>query len=40
MNIMAACIKGGTEITFECNGEDEQTACDKAVELVESGFGE
>ena len=40
MNIMAACIKGGTEITFECNGEDEQAACDKAVELVESGFGE
>lgn len=40
MNIMAACIKGGTEITFECNGEDEQAACDKAVELVESCFGE
>lgn len=40
MNIIAACIKCGTEITIECTGDDEQAACDKAVSLIESGFGE
>lgn len=40
MNIIAACIKGGTEIAIECEGADEQAACDKAVALIESGFGE
>lgn len=40
MNIMAACIKCGSEITIECNGEDEQEMLDAAVNLIESGFGE
>ncbi len=40
MNIMAACIKCGSEITVECSGEDEQEMLDVAVELIESGFGE
>ena len=40
MLIIAACIKCGTEMTIECDGEDEQAALAKAVELVESGFGE
>lgn len=40
MNIIACCIKGGSEITLECNGTDEQAALDKAVELIESGLGE
>lgn len=40
MNIMAACIKCGSEITVECSGEDEQEMLDAAVELIESGFGE
>jgi phosphocarrier protein len=40
MNIMAACIKCGSEITIECDGADEQKALDEAVSLVESGFGE
>ncbi|MBO5458799.1 MAG: HPr family phosphocarrier protein [Lachnospira sp.] len=40
MNIIAGCIKCGSEITVECEGEDEQAALDKAVELIESGFGE
>ena len=38
--IIAACIKCGTEMTIECDGEDEQAALAKAVELVESGLGE
>ncbi len=40
MNIMAACIKCGSEITVECSGEDEQEMLAAAVELIESGFGE
>lgn len=40
MNIMAACIKCGSEVTLECSGEDEQEMLDAAVDLIESGFGE
>ncbi len=40
MNIMAACIKCGSEITVECDGADEADMLSKAAELIESGFGE
>lgn len=40
MNIMAACIKCGSDITVECDGADEQAMLDEAVSLIESGFGE
>ncbi|HEX3076658.1 MAG TPA: HPr family phosphocarrier protein [Lachnospiraceae bacterium] len=40
MNVMAACIKAGTEIEVQCNGEDEEAALAKFDELYESGFGE
>lgn len=40
MNIMAACIKCGTEITLECNGTDEKEMLDEAVKMIEDGFGE
>ncbi len=40
MHIIASCVKGGTEITIECSGADEQEALARAVELIESGFGE
>lgn len=40
MNIIAACIKCGSEIEIECSGADEQAALDEAVSLVESGLGE
>lgn len=40
MNIMAACIKCGTDITVECDGVDEQAMLDEAIALIESGFGE
>lgn len=40
MNIMAACIKCGTNITIECDGEDEQQMLVTAIQLIESGFGE
>ena len=40
MLIIAACIKCGAEVTVECEGDDEKEALAKAVELIESGFGE
>ncbi|MCM1115550.1 MAG: HPr family phosphocarrier protein [Clostridium sp.] len=40
MNIMAAGIKCGTEITIECSGEDEGAMLNAAVDMIESGFGE
>lgn len=40
MNIIASCIKCGTEIEIVCDGEREEEALKAAVELVESGFGE
>lgn len=40
MNIMAACIKCGSEITVECDGADEEAMLVEASTLIESGFGE
>ena len=40
MNIIAGCMKCGSEIVIECEGDGEQAALDKAVELIESGLGE
>ncbi|MFR6064936.1 MAG: HPr family phosphocarrier protein [Eubacterium sp.] len=38
MNIMAACIKYGTDLTVKCEGEDEQDMLNKACELIENGM--
>lgn len=40
MNIMAACIKCGTELEVCCEGSDEQAMLDEATSLIESGLGE
>ena len=40
MDLMAACIKCGTELQIECSGSDENEALQKAVEMIKSGFGE
>ena len=40
MNIMASCIKYGTEITVECDGPDEKEMLSEAIDMIESGFGE
>ena len=40
MNIIAACIKCGTEIEIVCDGEREEEALSEAVATVENGFGE
>lgn len=40
INIIAAGIKYGSEVTFECDGEDESAAMSKIEELETSNFGE
>lgn len=40
INIISACIKCGSEVTFECNGEDEAAALAKIEELEADNFGE
>jgi phosphocarrier protein len=40
MIILGAGIKQGVAITVKAEGEDEQQAVDKAIELIDSGFGE
>ena len=40
LNLMSAAIKCGTEITVECDGEDEAEALKTVVEAIESGLGE
>ena len=40
MNLMAACIKQGTEIEIRCEGPQEQAALVAAVAAVRGGLGE
>ena len=40
MNIMAACIKVGSEIDVICDGDGENEALAEAAAMIESGFGE
>ena len=40
LNVMAAGIKSGTEITLICDGEDEAAAMETISQALESGLGE
>ena len=40
LNVMAAAIKCGTEITLICDGQDEPEAMKTLTEAIESGLGE
>ena len=40
LSVLGACVKCGDEIVFTCEGEDEDEALEKLVEVVESGLGE
>ena len=40
LNVMAAGIKSGTEVTLIVDGEDEEEAMKTLVEDIESGLGE
>lgn len=38
LSVMAACIKCGDEIEFQCSGADEKEAMEKVGRLIESDF--
>lgn len=40
MNVIAACIKCGSEIEIECSGSDEKEALAAAIDLIQNGLGE
>ena len=40
MNLIAACIKCGTEVEVQCSGPDEQAALTEALRLIDSDLGE
>lgn len=40
LNVMAAGIKSGTEVTLICDGEDEEAAMETLSKAIESGLGE
>ena len=40
MKILAAGIMSGTSVEISANGNDEKTAVDTLVTLIESGFGD
>ena len=40
LNVMAAGIKCGTEVTLVCDGPDEEEAIKTLTEAIESGLGE
>lgn len=40
LSVLGACIKSGDEITFECEGEDENEALQGIIAAVEGGLGE
>lgn len=40
LNVMAAGIKSGTQITLICDGEDEAAAMETISKTIESGLGE
>lgn len=40
LSVLGACVKCGDEITFTCEGEDEEEALHTLVTAVENGLGE
>lgn len=40
LNVMAAGIRCGTEVTLVCEGPDEEEALETVAEAIESGLGE
>ncbi len=40
LNLIAACLKCGTEIELVCDGEREEEALAEGAKMIEDGFGE
>lgn len=40
LSVLGACIKSGNEIQLICEGEDEEAALERMVEIINDGLGE
>ncbi|MDF2540592.1 MAG: HPr family phosphocarrier protein [Herbinix sp.] len=40
LNLMAAAIRQGTEVTIQCDGEGEEEDLKKIIDAINSGLGE
>lgn len=40
LSVLGACVKSGDEIELICEGEDEEEALKKMVEVIKAGLGE
>lgn len=40
LSVLSACVKEGDEVTFVCEGKDEQKALDTIIGMIEDGLGE
>jgi len=40
LNIMAAAVRQGTEVTIQCDGEGEEQDLKRIIEAINSGLGE
>ncbi len=40
LSVLGACVKNGDEVTFSCEGIDEDKALDAIVKLIENGLGD
>ncbi len=40
LSVLGACVKCNDEITFICDGEDEEEALHHMIEIVKNGLGE
>lgn len=40
LSVLGACIKSGDEIEIQCEGQDEASALEEMLKIVEDGLGE
>lgn len=40
LSVLSACVKCGDEVTFICEGEDEELALKTIITAIENGLGE
>lgn len=40
LNLMAAAIRQGTEVTIQCDGEGEEEDLERIIQAINSGLGE
>lgn len=40
LSVLGACVKSGDEIELHCDGEDEESALQSLVTVIENGLGE